>query len=472
MRSNKNNSTSDLTTLQDDSGVAGPSKLITTSTVTVLALCLFIPHVYSDVYHDFFVHPFDSAITSFTAVVLTIAPIFFVAAYSSRAMTLILALVYVLFFVYLQVRANTKDVTSVTSPHVKALIILATVSLVVLTQRLTSPSFKHSIFRFLIGASLTWLVSLPLGAAYVYRTGTEVSTLDPRFMINAPPSAIVFLVLDELSPAYNSSLLSSAVIADYHVRIGVAKKAGPSTLKAIPSMLTGKRFDNVVPCGVDTLCGSAGFSAGRLRAALPGTDVIGFWHPYCEIKGLRSCYRVTSNEIIPRKTAPELVRIAVQKVPIIGNPVSVALITHQADQRHAVSVASMSIRRAAFRAPFWTEGGGLLFIHIPLPHPSGEGAKRSLKVEYEENILSASTFVAELTRKLSETFGEDFTLIVTSDHPLRVSMWCSAETYSGERCAEGLPTGGENVPFIAITPKNSFLRTPTDVDLLGILTTK
>jgi hypothetical protein len=448
-----------------------PSKLVYTTTAFVFVLCYFLDVYVSILYHGVTAVP-PILVTLVIATFVTLTPVFFVAALLSNALTAITALVYVFFFAYTLLRPLTAVLLPALAMPVKILIVLAAVALAVAIERFASPATKIKLFRFFLGAASTWLIATPVAALYYERFSPEASTFDLRSVINPQPIATVFVVLDELSPAYASVVTSYIPSRDFLVTIGAAKKAGQSTVNAIPSMLTGLPHDDVAPCGAAVLCGSGGFSPARLKATLPNTDVVGFYHPYCEIRGLRFCYRITSRDLKLSATAAQILWAASSIIPIIGGITLTAFPNLSKNQELTATTVRETIRAKTFQAPFWTKGGGILFVHQLLPHPSGVASKNSLKSEYEDNVRVAAMFVSELVSKLSATFGQDFVLIVTSDHPLRVEMWCASPQYAGEFCSKGLPAAGTHVPFIIITDKNSSIRTPAEVDLLGVLTKK
>jgi hypothetical protein len=75
-----------------------------------------------------------------------------------------------------------------------------------------------------------------------------------------------------------------------------------------------------------------------------------------------------------------------------------------------------------------------------------------------------------LSNKLKNRFGDDFLLIVTSDHPLRVTHHCMHPMYKSENCTKGLPPNRNKVPLIIATPR------PVDIHLhdtnVGLLVRK
>jgi hypothetical protein len=116
------------------------------------------------------------------------------------------------------------------------------------------------------------------------------------------------------------------------------------------------------------------------------------------------------------------------------------------------------ITEAAFQMPFWNRGG-VLYVHQLAPHPKMVTGL-PLNVEYRENVSSAAKFVQEIDVRLRERFGEDYILIVTSDHPLRTqSRWCQG-MYSSDDCLAKNPPEGELVPFLVKAPQGTRVSMP------------
>ncbi|MBW7567400.1 hypothetical protein KIF53_21885 [Chromobacterium subtsugae] len=95
----------------------------------------------------------------------------------------------------------------------------------------------------------------------------------------------------------------------------------------------------------------------------------------------------------------------------------------------------------------------MLYLHLPLPHPSME-TRENLRSHYLANLADASQVLGQLLDKMRGRFGDDFSVIVTSDHPLRTEGWCRPEReYHAADCSLGLPANRKQVPFIVISPR-------------------
>jgi hypothetical protein len=113
------------------------------------------------------------------------------------------------------------------------------------------------------------------------------------------------------------------------------------------------------------------------------------------------------------------------------------------------AVTRSEIHRQSLAAPFW-KSGGTLYIHTILPHPPGPVAGHTLEADYEENLKQAATLAEDLLVRLEIVFGENFLLVVTSDHPLRPAVWCGPFRYAERECAQNARFSSAKVPLIAV----------------------
>jgi hypothetical protein len=112
----------------------------------------------------------------------------------------------------------------------------------------------------------------------------------------------------------------------------------------------------------------------------------------------------------------------------------------------------MRARDTMFLSPFWQEGG-ILYAHMPFPHPPGNLQGAGLAADYGDNLKLAANSAEQVWKRGRARFGDDFRLIVTSDHPLRPELYCRHEKYLETGCKitpsvfEGL------VPYIEVGEK-------------------
>ncbi len=300
-----------------------------------------------------------------------------------------------------------------------------------------------AIFTGLLIYSSTALLPSPL-----FTKSAEYTVLDFQGIheINPRSKKVLFLLLDELSPEYVGPVLATIVESKIPYQMEIITATSHSTLNAIPSLLTGHRYKDMLPCGVSTICsGQEKLDFEKLRSKSLNVDVIGMWHPYCSIKDLRSCYTRSAFHETP---AVDLFCKVFNHVP---GDLDIILRTCVVDAGLRDNNLA-DILQKAFRMPFWQKGGEL-FMHLPIPHPAMEESLETRQAinlldHYKKNVVHASVIVHDILNRLRQTFGDDFTLIITSDHPLRLDLWCgnhySCDTRQTVRTGE--------VPFIVVSP--------------------
>jgi hypothetical protein len=327
------------------------------------------------------------------------------------------------------------------------LISLSAVSLCYLSDRAW-----HKSAAIIQMAILAWGLS-PLLLAWIQSDQTTHRTFTVERITRYPPKAVVVLVLDEMSPELAPLLRPVLTTPGHKLHVGQVIRAGENTVDAIPSMLTPQLHDGVAVCGGTSLCGAVFFDMARLRASRPDTDVVGFYHPYCAILDLRSCWTPMPGglaELFNQATAK--IQLVVGVVfPMIKKPIV----------KHDVQRMRAAIAQHALDAPFWSDGGGLLYVHQLLPHPDGGALGLSLNDDYIGNMRQTSQFVSQIHNKLRRHFGKEYLLIVTSDHPLRTSMWCRSVAYKSINCSKENFVETNNVPFMVLAPQNLAVTVPT-----------
>ena len=201
----------------------------------------------------------------------------------------------------------------------------------------------------------------------------------------------------------------------------------------------------------------------RLRAhevSRRDVDMIGVFHPYCAIEGLRHC-------VIPQSghDAPVLTSF------LCEFPLQFMLGAQLGCNRGDITLrgveSSLAATRALFEAPFWKQGG-LLYAHLLTPHPPSVSQELRLADAYAANLERARELVLRVVDSLdSAPFRDDYTLVVTSDHHLRSEFWCKAEPYSTHGCELPEAMRTVEVPFIIATRgaavKHAVPRSNTDL---------
>lgn len=273
----------------------------------------------------------------------------------------------------------------------------------------------------------------------------------------APQTPTIVLLLDEWSPEYSGPIIEALRSRDLPVKRAVIHSAGPNTLQAVPGMLIGKDISGAMPCGRDLLCTTRGtFAFSRMVVERPA-DIVGFFHPYCSIQGLRSCQFMRWSEF--QGLGINLYQLACARILAWASCPSLAARVQRSLGRESIGRALLADRSprttlvgkmedAVYSAPFW-KNGGLLYAHLPIPHPPGIERQGSFDKDYQFNIASAALLVDRVAQRAQARFGSNFALVVLTDHPLRAAYWCTTHYYPQSDCSRKL-TGHENglIPIV------------------------
>jgi hypothetical protein len=297
-------------------------------------------------------------------------------------------------------------------------------------------------------AIVTFGVLFLVGPAAVSRLGLQVNLKLGSYFSDASPASntnTLILILDELSASGAQPILQKLREHGHEAMAKELVSSGEHTISAIPALLIGTAFNKARTCAPSALCSSGGmFDFSRQVVARPKVNIVGFFHPYCEMKGLAFCAQHAVNGFpnILLGYACSMVavfsgghRFEVCEAPLL--PIA------QAELLRA------EIRSQAQAAPFWKDGG-TLYVHTMLPHPPGSVAGQALDADYAENLKKSADLAADLALQLETTFGQNFLLVITSDHPLRPTIWCGPHRYVERGCAESVRFQPLKVPLIAV----------------------
>ena len=232
-----------------------------------------------------------------------------------------------------------------------------------------------------------------------------------------PRTATVFLLLDELDASLAPAFVDRLQAAGYDVRHRGVRPVGPNTITVVPQMFAGVSFNHPKPCGPSAICSAAHvLDFARVSASRPDVDVVGFYHPYCALRGLRWCERLEAEHVLldaDRWGCALWRRVGVPRL----DPQRCDAAYNRVWQR----LRDRALE-AFWRAPVWHEGG-FLFAHLPLPHPPGATRGGSLDLEYLGNAANAVDLVQHISERLRDA-GLAMRLVIFSDHPLRRAQWC------------------------------------------------
>jgi len=269
----------------------------------------------------------------------------------------------------------------------------------------------------------------------------------PQFKIESSNAhqAVFILMLDELSFSAAGPLVKKVRDNAFQVKLTEVATPGRDTIKVIPTFFFEDDFSKARPCSSTALCNgaSSAYDFAKITNTVPNLNIVGFHHPYCAIQGLRYCFQSFSPYMNSSLVAfgCELARVALRGLPLFCKEeiLPAALADSQRLQTEAAILA----------APFWQEGG-VLYAHVLLPHPPSKLRGANLGEEYRQNLEEAANLVGKISDMLKHRFGNDFRLLITSDHPLRRELWCGLPQYSGPRCETGVGLESDGVPLITV----------------------
>ena len=288
------------------------------------------------------------------------------------------------------------------------------------------------------------------------RTYSSLSgTLASRPLLPALPQKsgapdVLWIVFDEWdqkltfdTPTTNLQLPELARFRDASFYSGDAYPPAAHTVVSLPSLLTGNVFSKSTPEGMSemletydprqpdvrltaqstifTEARSAGFNVG----------LVGWYLPYCRLFGdLTSCPGAEPNE--DRPSLPglmwEAARDQIRGLPLLGR-LGVTQRPATPEEDHLKSYRQQLAEVIpAVRDPRLN----FVFLHIGVPHwpPIYDAAKASFSTSptgtYLDNLALVDRTLGEIRRTLEQArTWESSTILLTSDHPLRVDLWRS-----------------------------------------------
>lgn len=299
-----------------------------------------------------------------------------------------------------------------------------------------------------VAFTLFLFVSMPFTPLFKL-LASDYETLDFSELGDVHQSKVV-VVLDELSPEGAQQIISSLVNEGFWVDNANVPAAAQTTLEAIPAMLTGEIDRSILPCSLSALCGLSVIDFQNFYVKGDDYDVVGYWHAYCDIRGLRSCFRLIRHQGQPFLSALKYAGCYLDR-GLFTQYLASCKEESQSLYKFAWSAVAEEVDSAIYEMPFWSVGGNL-FVHIPLPHPVFDvAAKSSLKAEYKTNVFAAAHLVTKLAGELKNRFGNNFSLTILSDHSLRGELiWCTHDAYSHQGVKSCLSDNEKNVGLVPI----------------------
>lgn len=230
--------------------------------------------------------------------------------------------------------------------------------------------------------------------------------------------ATLIVLLDELNARNAGPIVNALQQLGLQVHVKAVLSVGDGTAKVVPALFTGVLFPEPRPCGLTTICsGNQALDFGRIQATRPDIDVVGFYHPYCAIQGLRFCARQAVGLAAFDSHRWQCGLWRRLGWPAVGN----------ADDCRASAVGvwrnlSERLLDDLRQAPT-LQRGGVLFAHLPLPHPPGHATDGTLAQHYDANLQRAASAVSSMVGTAIQA-KLAVRVLIFSDHPLRQQSWC------------------------------------------------
>lgn len=260
---------------------------------------------------------------------------------------------------------------------------------------------------------------------------------------NMPSQNTIVLILDELSASAAGPVVKQLQAAGLHVTASSIDPAGKNTINVIPAIWMRTNFDQSVACGPTQLCSTSNvLDFSKVKANSENIDIVGFYHRYCSIQGLRSC----SFSPFPKKSAGKELACS---FPGLNGLEFLGCEASESDRKSFLALRD-NMKKALMEAPFWQKGG-ILFAHLLVPHPLMGIPLKTLSVEYSDNIIDGAAVVGLVAQRAKSVFGDNFRIIVFSDHPLRPVIWCGDKTYTALKCKPDSSQISNQVPLIIAT---------------------
>lgn len=293
---------------------------------------------------------------------------------------------------------------------------------------------------FILFVASQWII-VALRAPQISWPATEGAEAHQE--ISSVKTAQIFILFDELNASAAGPIIEVLKRNGIDYRTKSIDTVADSTAKVVPSLFRGGDFRDAKPCGMTSICGSKDvLDFSRIHASRGDVDVVGFYLPYCAIQGLRHCERLELKSPLAdwsRWLCAGLRRIAYSPAALVGFCAN----THSTTWGELIDATEAAI----WRAPIWQQGG-YLFAHIPLPHPPGRLPNTSLVTDYRDGVLRAANLVQEIIEQSKKKDIKVLSLVIFSDHPLRIKLWCNSLTYAAHPCTVGDGLIDQKVPLI------------------------
>jgi hypothetical protein len=260
--------------------------------------------------------------------------------------------------------------------------------------------------------------------------------------------ATIVLLYDEMNANVSHGIVD--VLASNGMKVGtkMVLPVHSATAQVVPAIFSGRSFKIANACGYTRVCSEeAVLDFSQITVNRGDVDVIGFYLPYCEILGLRSCERV-----VVKRSVFDIKhwRCAVEN--FLNNTEYGKNNFCQKLHHEAFAEMREKVIGALLDAPALQRGGGV-FAHLPLPHPPAN-MTGTLSEQYKSNVSKAELVLTQVLNKLNENKIEP-RILIFSDHPLRPAMWCARESDQFDApCVVPAELLDDHVPFIVAARSN------------------
>jgi hypothetical protein len=313
--------------------------------------------------------------------------------------------------------------------------------------------------------SAVWIVPQLVRIALIHPLDENSASLSlPAAASGGPNKRIIWILFDELSydqtfdhPAFGVELPNFDRLRSESVSFNHLSPIGLSTDRIIPSLFLGRRI-NQIQSTVDSnlsykdesrnlwvpydpnatlfaLAQKNGWTAG----------IAGWYNPYCRM--LASVLNACSWEPEDINPLPIEQRGASEDKTVLANaatlwsafPVKAGQQTAMASSGHILGYRNVMARSGAL---IQNDPVRFIFLHFPLPHPPGMYDRRHRVLRpggtYLDNLVLADETLGKLEQEIDATpSAGQTTLIVSSDHSWRISMWAHSSWSAEEERASG-----------------------------------
>ncbi|HXC56340.1 MAG TPA: hypothetical protein VNU97_13670 [Rhizomicrobium sp.] len=329
-------------------------------------------------------------------------------------------------------------------PHLRMLLGIAGFACGIALVYVLDDATSERVIRAVLAASFAFAI-VPF--AWQALTGRSLTWVHAPSAASGPQKAgVAIVLLDEMGYGAAAPLADDLRQAHLNVQYAPMISSGQNTENVVPRMFSGLDFSQSRPCGISSLCsGSNRLDFAGIRAGRDDIDVAGLLFPYCDIQGLRSCYAMPLAHDFGNAYA-SLLSFYLHRV---GTSLPAFLGPRPLPDNDHHRLLNDELAFIA-KARFWSEGG-VLYAHLPLPHPPGLDRTSQLDRDYSDNVAASRAIVRALAQRLRASFGDRFSLILFSDHGLR-AYWCQSGTYRGANCLTRPLYHDKRVPLIVATP--------------------